>query len=124
MHIDQEQALAILEVMLKEAATDFEGGVLGYLDAIKRERSAISAFKRAARQLITANRAKYNALCVVMAEYGFLTGKEEIKPPLENAETIVTELIMKIVASLDEETYKSVALQLIEERIEEEEKEK
>ena len=90
------------------------GGVLSYLGAIKRERSAISAFKRAAREVIKANQAKYNALRIVMEEYGFLTGKEEIKPPLEHAEAIVTELIMKIVASLDDETYKSIALQLSE----------
>lgn len=115
MNISKDQAVAILETMLKESASDFESGVLSYFDAIKREKAAVSALKTAVKSLMKANYAKYNALSIVLSEYGFITGKEEIKPPIENAEAIVAELIRKIVLDLDDEAYKNVVLSLTKE---------
>ena len=80
MDINKDNAMALLEAMLADSAADFEGGVLAYLDAVKAERKAINSFKRSCTILAKARERKYNALMVVIPEYGFLTGKEEIKP--------------------------------------------
>ena len=112
MEITKEGALNLLESMLSESAQDFEGGVLAYLDAIKAERKAINSFKRSCTLLAEARRRKYNALQVVIPEYAFLMGKEEVKPPIDGA-VVVPELIMKIIMETDADMYAEIADQFL-----------
>jgi len=108
MDINKDNAMALLEAMLADSAADFEGGVLAYLDAVKAERKAINSFKRSCTILAKARERKYNALMVVIPEYGFLTGKEEIKPEI-NGDAAVIQLLMNIVEELDNDMYSEVA---------------
>lgn len=112
MEVTKDGALNLLEAMLTESATDFEGGVLSYLDAIRSERKAINSFKRSCTLLATARKRKYNALSVIIPEYAFLMGKEEVKPPIDGA-VVVPELIMKIIEEMDADLYAEVAEQFL-----------
>ena len=50
---------------------------------------------------------------MIIPEYAFLMGKEEVKPPIDGA-VVVPELIMKIIEEMDADLYAEVAEQFIE----------
>lgn len=113
MDINKEGALLLLEQMCADAAEDFEGGVVAYLDAMKAERRAVNNFKRSLTLLAKARERKYNALKIVISEYAFLTDKEVVKPEL-NGDATVIQMIVNIIEELDEEMYSDVAGMFIE----------
>ena len=112
MEVTKEGALNLLESMLTESAMDFEGGVLAYLSALEAEQKAIKSFKKSCEMLANARRRKYNALQVVIPEYAFLMGKENVKPPIDG-KVVVPELIMKIIREADADMYAEIAEQFL-----------
>jgi len=108
MEITSSGALSLLETMLSECREDFEGGVVAYLDAEERERSARKALRLALQKFVRARNAKYLALSRFAPEYGFLMGNEPIKPMIEG-ELVVNRLIMNIIEGLDDTRYAKIA---------------
>ena len=106
--INNESATLLMEAMLMECREDFEGGVVAYLDAEKRERKARSRLKRNLSEFIEARNAKYRALTRFAPEYSFLMGKEVVKPMLEG-EWVCKHLISQILDGLDDERYAEIA---------------
>lgn len=111
---NDKSAMMLLEAMLRDCREDFEGGVVAYLDAEKRERNARNRLKRELRNFVEARNAKYNALVRFAPEYSFLMGKEVVKPMLEG-EWVCKHLIDQIIDGLDDEHYAEVADLLLSE---------
>lgn len=109
---NDKSATMLLEAMLRDCREDFEGGVVAYLDAEKRERNARNRLKRELRNFVEARNAKYSALIRFAPEYSFLMGKEVVKPMLEG-EWVCKHLIDQIIDGLDDEYYAEVADLLI-----------
>lgn len=105
---DDKSALRLLEAMLRDCSEDFEGGVVAYLDAEKRERLARNRLKRCLSDFVNARNAKYIALQRFAPEYSFLMGKETVKPVVEG-EWVVKHLIEQIIDSLDDARYAEIA---------------
>ena len=114
MKHDKKASERLLEAMLMSCREDFEGGVVAYLDAEKRERNARKRLKRELQSFIEARNAKYNALVRFAPEYSFLMGKEVVKPMLEG-EWVCKHLIDQIIDGLDDEHYAEVADLLLSE---------
>lgn len=114
MKHDKKASERLLEAMLMSCREDFEGGVVAYLDAEKRERNARNRLKRELRSFIEARNAKYNALVRFAPEYSFLMGKEVVKPMLEG-EWVCKHLIDQIIDGLDDDHYAEIADLLFEE---------
>lgn len=97
--LSEEGAMRLLEAMLKDSATEFEGGVSLYIQANKMMDKAKKNLKAALKECATASKLKQDAMSTIRAEYKFLSGREPVKPPID-VEYVVPHLIMGVVGSM------------------------
>lgn len=111
LKLTSEAALDLLRGMLKYSATEFEEGVIQYLEAMRAERKAKNQLAKALRELKNANRKKTKALGKIKPEYDFLTGEEFVEP-LINGEYVTMKIIMGILDGFDHREYNAIIEQL------------
>ena len=83
--ITTEGAKRLLEAMCKSSAEAFSAAVVDYVRAADEERKLKAVIIRNMKALDRAQAAKMNAEHIIRQEYGFMTGKETVKPPIDGA---------------------------------------
>ena len=124
-----EQAMQLLEIMVKDSAFEFEGGVDEY---IKSERALKKARLKLNNAIISkcdhatiwdmliaydeAIKRKQRAVRNIKSEYLFMTCERDVKPPIDGV-YVMKEIIKQLLKSLNEEEYEDL-LESIKEKTE------
>ena len=115
-----DEAQKLLEMMVKDSAFEFKGGVDDYIKSerkLKKTRMALEqsiSFKaphesisKALAEYDEAVKAKQRAVRNIKSEYLFMTCERDVKPPIDGI-YVMKEIIKQVVKDLDEDDYEDL----------------
>ena len=118
--IVDDGAQKLLEMMVKDSAFEFKGGVEDYIKSerkLKKTRMALEqsiSFKaphesisKALAEYDEAVKAKQRAVRNIKSEYLFMTCERDVKPPIDGI-YVMKEIIKQVVKDLDEDDYEDL----------------
>ena len=118
--IMDDEAQNLLEMMVKDSAFEFKGGVENYIKSerrLKKARMALEqsisfkkpheAISKALVEYDEALKEKQRAVRNIKSEYMFMTCERDVKPPIDGI-YVMKELIKQVVKDLDDEDYEDL----------------
>lgn len=115
-----DEAQKLLEMMVKDSAFEFKGGIDDYIKSerkLKKTRMALEqsiSFKaphesisKALAEYDEAVKAKQRAVRNIKSEYLFMTCERDVKPPIDGI-YVMKEIIKQVVKDLDEDDYEDL----------------
>lgn len=120
LYCTDEAAMKLLEVMVRDSAYEFEGGVSAYIKAsqkLKASRRKLehtilmgepsNVIQAALDAYDDAAKGKRNAVKNIKNEYLFLNCERDVKPPIDGM-YIMTTIIKNYIKGVDDETFKEI----------------
>lgn len=128
-HIIDDEAKLLLDMMVKDSAFEFKGGVDDYIKSerkLKKTRKALElsikfkesheVISKALEEYDEACKEKQRAVRNIKSEYLFLTCERDVKPPIDGI-YVMKELIKQVVKELDDDEYEDLMETLKQKKI-------